>query len=97
VRQQRQRQGREALPPVIRTSRRSAASNFTYNSSGVLETVTAGSESGYSGGGGVSTVVALPSWQSGVTGVITSAAISPTSRCRSIRLQSTPAEPLAIT
>ena len=46
--------------------------NFTYNSSGVLTSVTMGSESGYSGGGGVSTIVALPSWQSGVTGVITS-------------------------
>lgn len=46
--------------------------NFTYNSSGVLTSVTAGSSSGDSSGGGVSTVVALPSWQSGVTGVITS-------------------------
>ncbi len=46
--------------------------NFTYNSSGVLQTVTMGSESGYSGGGGVSTVFALPSYQSGVTGMITS-------------------------
>lgn len=46
--------------------------NFTYNSSGVLQTVTAGSASGDSTGGGVSTVVALPSWQSGVAGVITS-------------------------
>ncbi len=46
--------------------------NFTYNSSGVLQTVTAGSASGDSTGGGVSTVVALPSWQSGVTGMITS-------------------------
>ncbi|HEV3155257.1 MAG TPA: protease pro-enzyme activation domain-containing protein [Candidatus Baltobacteraceae bacterium] len=46
--------------------------NFTYNSSGVLTSVTMGSESGYSGGGGVSTVVAFPSWQSGVTGMITS-------------------------
>jgi subtilase family serine protease len=45
--------------------------NFTYTSAGVLETVTMGSEDGYSGGGGVSTVVALPSFQSGVTGVIT--------------------------
>jgi hypothetical protein len=45
--------------------------NFTYNSSGVLQTVTAGSSSGDSTGGGVSTVVALPSWQSGITGVIT--------------------------
>ncbi len=46
--------------------------NFTYNSSGVLTSVTMGSASGDSGGGGVSTVVALPSWQSGITGVITS-------------------------
>ena len=46
--------------------------NFTYNSSGVLTSVTEGSASGDSGGGGVSTVVALPSWQSGVTGMITS-------------------------
>jgi len=46
--------------------------NFTYNSSGVLQTVTMGSASGYSGGGGVSTVVALPTWQTGITGVITS-------------------------
>ncbi len=46
--------------------------NFTYNSSGVLQTVTMGSASGDSGGGGVSTVVALPSFQSGITGVITS-------------------------
>jgi hypothetical protein len=46
--------------------------NFTYSSSGVLETVTAGSIDGYSGGGGVSTVVALPSWQSGIAGVISS-------------------------
>jgi len=46
--------------------------NFTYNSSGVLQTVTAGSEDGDAGGGGVSTVVALPSFQSGITGVITS-------------------------
>jgi kumamolisin len=45
--------------------------NFTETSAGVLETVTMGSESGDSGGGGVSTVVALPSFQSGITGVIT--------------------------
>jgi subtilase family serine protease len=45
--------------------------NFTETSAGVLETVTMGSESGYSGGGGVSTVVALPSYQSGITGMIT--------------------------
>ncbi len=52
--------------------------NFTYNSSGVLQTVTAGSAACGSssgmcyGGGGVSTIVALPSWQSGIAGVITS-------------------------
>jgi hypothetical protein len=46
--------------------------NFTDTSGGVLETVTMGSESGYSGGGGVSTVFALPSYQSGITGMITS-------------------------
>jgi hypothetical protein len=53
--------------------------NFTYNTSGVLQTVTAGDTScngGVSnmcyGGGGVSTTVALPSWQSGIAGVITS-------------------------
>jgi hypothetical protein len=52
--------------------------NFTYNTSGVLQTVTAGSSSCGDasgtcyGGGGVSTVVALPSWQSGIAGVITS-------------------------
>jgi hypothetical protein len=53
--------------------------NFTESSSGVLESVTAGDAScggGVSGvcygGGGVSTVVALPSWQSGIAGVITS-------------------------
>jgi kumamolisin len=53
--------------------------NFTYSSTGVLQSVTAGSAScsdGFvttcHGGGGVSTVVPLPSWQSGITGVITS-------------------------
>jgi hypothetical protein len=46
--------------------------DFTDTSAGVLETVVEGSVSGYSGGGGVSTIVALPSWQSGITGVITS-------------------------
>ena len=52
--------------------------NFAYNSSGVLTSVTAGSAACGStsgmcyGGGGVSTVVALPSWQSGITGMITS-------------------------
>jgi hypothetical protein len=52
--------------------------NFTESSAGVLETVTAGDTSCGDasgvcyGGGGVSTVVALPSWQSGITGMITS-------------------------
>jgi hypothetical protein len=46
--------------------------NFTESGSGVLETVTEGSADGYSGGGGVSTVFALPSYQSGIAGVITS-------------------------
>jgi kumamolisin len=51
--------------------------NFAYNSSGVLTSVTAGNTSCGSssgsceGGGGVSTVVALPTWQSGITGMIT--------------------------
>jgi hypothetical protein len=52
--------------------------NFTYTTAGVLETVTAGDSSCGDasgtcyGGGGVSTVVALPSWQSGIAGMITS-------------------------
>lgn len=53
--------------------------NFTYNSSGTLTSVTAGDAScggGVNGtcygGGGVSTVVPLPSWQSGIAGVISS-------------------------
>ncbi len=53
--------------------------NFTENSStGALETVTAGDASCGSssgtcyGGGGVSTVVAIPSWQSGIAGMISS-------------------------
>ncbi|HTU82921.1 MAG TPA: protease pro-enzyme activation domain-containing protein, partial [Candidatus Acidoferrales bacterium] len=54
--------------------------NFTQNSStGALETVTAGDASCDGGvkdvcygGGGVSTTVALPSWQSGIAGMITS-------------------------
>jgi hypothetical protein len=53
--------------------------NFTENSStGALETVTAGDASCSGGvndtcygGGGVSTTVALPSWQSGIAGMIT--------------------------
>jgi subtilase family serine protease len=46
--------------------------DFTDTSQGVLETVTMGNVDGYSGGGGVSTVFALPSYQSGITGMITS-------------------------
>jgi cell division septation protein DedD len=46
--------------------------NFTDTAQGVLQTVTEGSASGDSGGGGVSTVFALPSYQSGITGMITS-------------------------
>ncbi|MGA9943778.1 MAG: protease pro-enzyme activation domain-containing protein [Candidatus Cybelea sp.] len=46
--------------------------NFTDSSQGVLETVTMGSADGDSGGGGVSTVFALPSYQSGIAGMITS-------------------------
>jgi subtilase family serine protease len=52
--------------------------NYTYSSTGVLTSVTAGDASCGStsgtcqGGGGVSTVVAEPSWQQGVPGMITS-------------------------
>lgn len=54
--------------------------NFTYSSTGVLQSVTAGSASCSniytrnvcSSGGGVSTIVPLPSWQSGIAGMITS-------------------------
>jgi hypothetical protein len=46
--------------------------DFTDTSGGVLETVTMGSVSGYAGGGGVSTVFSLPSYQSGIAGMITS-------------------------
>ena len=45
--------------------------DFTDTNQGVLETVVMGNVSGYSGGGGVSTVFALPSYQSGITGMIT--------------------------
>jgi subtilase family serine protease len=45
--------------------------DFTDTSGGVLETVTMGSVDGDSGGGGVSTVFALPSYQSGIAGMIT--------------------------
>jgi kumamolisin len=45
--------------------------NFTENGSGVLTSVTMGNDGGYSGGGGVSTVFALPSYQNGITGMIT--------------------------
>jgi subtilase family serine protease len=51
--------------------------NFTYSTSGVLQSVTAGDASCSGGvnntcygGGGVSTVVAEPSWQSGIAGMI---------------------------
>jgi len=46
------------------------AVNFTSNSSGTLTSITAGSDSanGFQSGGGVSTVFALPSYQSGVSG-----------------------------
>jgi hypothetical protein len=46
--------------------------DFTDNSSGVLTSVTMGSVDGDSGGGGVSTVFALPSYQTGIAGMITS-------------------------
>jgi subtilase family serine protease len=53
--------------------------NFTYSSTGVLQSVTAGTAScnaGFvrtcHGGGGVSTIVPLPSWQNGIAGTITS-------------------------
>jgi hypothetical protein len=52
--------------------------NFTYTTAGVLETVTAGDASCGDasgtcyGGGGVSTVVAEPSFQQGIAGMITS-------------------------
>ena len=52
--------------------------NFTYTAAGVLETITAGDASCGDasgtcyGGGGVSTVVAEPTWQQGIAGMITS-------------------------
>jgi subtilase family serine protease len=46
--------------------------DFTDTNQGVLETVTMGSVDGYAGGGGVSSVFALPTYQSGITGMITS-------------------------
>ena len=46
--------------------------DFTDTAQGVLETVVMGSVDGDSGGGGVSTVFAEPSYQSGITGMITS-------------------------
>jgi hypothetical protein len=48
--------------------------NFTESSAGVLQTLTGtgDSASGYLSGGGVSTVFALPSYQSGIANVITS-------------------------
>jgi hypothetical protein len=45
--------------------------NFTDTAQGVLQTVVEGSASGDSGGGGVSTVFSLPSFQTGITGMIT--------------------------
>jgi kumamolisin len=45
--------------------------DFTDTSQGVLTSVTMGHVGNYSGGGGVSTVFALPSYQSGITGMIT--------------------------
>jgi hypothetical protein len=56
------------------------AVNFTQNAStGALETIVAGTDSGngFSSGGGVSKEFALPSYQSGVSGVITSGRNSP--------------------
>jgi subtilase family serine protease len=46
--------------------------DFTDTSGGVLETVVEGNVSGYSGGGGVSTLFPLPSFQNGIAGMITS-------------------------
>ncbi|HEV3091570.1 MAG TPA: protease pro-enzyme activation domain-containing protein [Candidatus Cybelea sp.] len=46
--------------------------DFTESNSGVLESVTMGNVDGYAGGGGVSTVFSLPSYQSGIAGMITS-------------------------
>jgi kumamolisin len=46
--------------------------DFTDTNQGVLETVTMGSVDGYAGGGGVSSVFALPTYQNGITGMITS-------------------------
>ena len=52
--------------------------NFTYSSAGVLQSITAGAAScgnasgACYGGGGVSTVVALPKFQTGISGMITS-------------------------
>jgi len=53
--------------------------NFTYSSTGVLQSVTAGSASCSniytrnvcSSGGGVSSIVPLPSWQNGIAGMLT--------------------------
>ena len=45
--------------------------NFTDTSQGVLTSVVMGTASGDSGGGGVSTVFALPSFQSGIPGMLT--------------------------
>jgi len=46
--------------------------DFTDTGAGVLQTVTMGVAGSYSGGGGVSTVFALPSYQNGIAGTIAS-------------------------
>lgn len=54
--------------------------NFSENSAGVLTSLTATGDvsgTGFLSGGGVSTVFALPSYQSGISGVITSGRNSP--------------------
>ena len=55
------------------------AVDFTTNSSGGLATITAGvdSSNGFSSGGGYSTIFALPSYQSGVSGVNSSGRNNP--------------------
>lgn len=55
------------------------AVDFTATSTGALSTITAGSDSsnGFSSGGGVSTVFALPSYQSGISGVNSSGRNNP--------------------
>jgi len=55
------------------------AVNFTESSSGTLSSITAGVDSanGFSSGGGVSTIFALPSYQQGIAGVTTSGRNNP--------------------